>query len=99
MSSSAGLLLFSIDDEGLNEAYMAHRAAYQRIFERLGGIVIEPRSPVRWVTPAGRRFTPTIGEDTFVRSAGAAVVRDRKWFPEEIEDYRGAPGRNRSGHP
>ena len=27
---------FNIDDEGLNEAYMAHRAAYQRIFERLG---------------------------------------------------------------
>ena len=27
---------FNIDDEGLNEAYMAHRAAYQRIFKRLG---------------------------------------------------------------
>ena len=27
---------FTIDDEGLNEAYMAHRAAYERIFKRLG---------------------------------------------------------------
>ena len=27
---------FTVDDEGLNEAYEAHRAAYQRIFDRLG---------------------------------------------------------------
>ena len=27
---------FTVDDEGLNEAYEAHRAAYQRIFNRLG---------------------------------------------------------------
>ncbi|MGC5048323.1 proline--tRNA ligase [Micrococcus porci] len=64
---------FTVDDAGLAEAYDAHRAAYLRIFERLGLEVV----PVQATSGAmgGSRseefLHPTeVGEDTFVESDG-----------------------------
>ena len=64
---------FNIDDEGLNEAYMAHRAAYQRIFKRLGLeiVIVTAQSGAMGGSRSEEFLHPTpIGEDTFVRSAG-----------------------------
>ncbi|MDR5990966.1 proline--tRNA ligase, partial [Escherichia coli] len=62
-----------VDDAGLDAAYEAHRAAYLRIFDRLGLEVV----PVRATSGAmgGSRseefLHPTeVGEDTFVESDG-----------------------------
>ena len=62
---------FTVDDAGLDAAYEAHRAAYLRIFDRLGLEVV----PVRATSGAmgGSRseefLHPTeVGEDTFVRA-------------------------------
>ncbi|UBH24341.1 proline--tRNA ligase [Micrococcus porci] len=64
---------FTVDDAGLDAAYEAHRAAYLRIFDRLGLEVV----PVRATSGAmgGSRseefLHPTeVGEDTFVESDG-----------------------------
>ncbi|MEW1963820.1 proline--tRNA ligase [Micrococcus sp. NPDC078436] len=64
---------FTVDDAGLDDAYEAHRAAYLRIFERLGLEVV----PVKATSGAmgGSRseefLHPTeVGEDTFVESDG-----------------------------
>lgn len=82
---------FNIDDEGLNEAYMAHRAAYQRIFERLGLeiVIVTAQSGAMGGSRSEEFLHPTpIGEDTFVRSAGgyaANVEAVTTVVPEEIE--------------
>ncbi|OFR91254.1 proline--tRNA ligase [Micrococcus sp. HMSC067E09] len=64
---------FTVDDQGLQEAYDAHRAAYLRIFERLGLEVV----PVQATAGAmgGSRseeflHPSPIGEDTYVESPG-----------------------------
>lgn len=87
---------FTIDDEGLEEAYQKHRAAYLKIFERLGLEVV----PVAATAGAMGGSTseeflhPTpIGEDTFVRSEGgyaANVEAVSTVVPEEIP-YDDAP--------
>ncbi|MFD1214266.1 proline--tRNA ligase [Arthrobacter sp. GCM10027362] len=87
---------FDIDDAGLDASYAAHRAAYLRIFERLGLAVV----PVKATAGAmgGSRseefLHPTeVGEDTFVRSPGgyaANVEAVATVVPAEI-DYTGAP--------
>ncbi|MFE3459707.1 proline--tRNA ligase [Nocardiopsis aegyptia] len=65
---------FDIDDEGLQASYDAHRAAYQRIFERLGlEYVIVSATSGAMGGSASEEFlavAPT-GEDTFVRSTGS----------------------------
>lgn len=64
---------FNLDDEGLNEAYEAHRAAYQKIFERLGLeiAIVKAQSGAMGGSRSEEFLHPTsIGEDTFVRSAG-----------------------------
>ncbi|WP_017581787.1 proline--tRNA ligase [Nocardiopsis valliformis] len=62
---------FDIDDEGLQEAYDKHRAAYIRIFDRLGlEYVIVSATSGAMGGSASEEFlavAPT-GEDTFVRS-------------------------------
>ena len=62
---------FDIDDEGLQASYDAHRAAYVRIFERLGlEYVIVSATSGAMGGSASEEFlaiAPT-GEDTFVRS-------------------------------
>ncbi|GHC75274.1 proline--tRNA ligase [Nocardiopsis terrae] len=62
---------FDIDDEGLQESYDKHRAAYVRIFDRLGlDYVIVAATSGAMGGSASEEFlavAPT-GEDTFVRS-------------------------------
>ncbi|RZU61901.1 proline--tRNA ligase [Zhihengliuella halotolerans] len=87
---------FTVDDEGLEEAYQKHRAAYLKIFARLGLEVV----PVAATAGAMGGSTseeflhPTpIGEDTFVRSNGgyaANVEAVTTVVPEEIS-YDDAP--------
>lgn len=64
---------FNIDDAGLGEAYQAHRAAYIKIFERLGLeiVIVKAQSGAMGGSRSEEFLHPTpIGEDTFVRSAG-----------------------------
>lgn len=64
---------FNIDDAGLDEAYLAHRAAYIKIFERLGLeiVIVKAQSGAMGGSRSEEFLHPTpIGEDTFVRSAG-----------------------------
>jgi prolyl-tRNA synthetase len=68
---------FDVDDAGLDASYSAHRAAYLKIFERLGLEVI-PVTATAGAMGGSRSeefLHPTdIGEDTFVRSAGGYVA-------------------------
>jgi prolyl-tRNA synthetase len=64
---------FNIDDEGLEEAYQAHRGAYLKIFSRLGLEVLPVFATAGAMggSKSEEFLHPTpIGEDTFVRSAG-----------------------------
>jgi prolyl-tRNA synthetase len=87
---------FDVDDAGLDASYNAHRAAYLKIFERLGLEVI-PVAATAGAMGGSRSeefLHPTeIGEDTFVRSAGgyaANVEAVTTVVPAEI-DYTNAP--------
>ena len=64
---------FDIDDAGLEASYQAQRAAYQRIFERLGleYVIVAATSGAMGGSRSEEFLNPTaIGEDTFVRSPG-----------------------------
>ncbi|WP_298253241.1 proline--tRNA ligase [uncultured Arthrobacter sp.] len=87
---------FDIDDEALEESYRLHRAAYVRIFERLGLEVI-PVTATAGAMGGSRSeefLHPTpVGEDTFVRSAGgytANVEAVTTVVPDAI-DFTAAP--------
>jgi prolyl-tRNA synthetase len=87
---------FDIDDEGLEASYQLHRAAYLRIFERLGLEVVPVTATAGAMggSKSEEFLHPTpIGEDTFVRSAGgytANVEAVTTVVPEAI-DYTDAP--------
>ena len=87
---------FDVDDAGLDASYNAHRAAYLKIFERLG-LEVVPVAATAGAMGGSRSeefLHPTeIGEDTFVRSAGgyaANVEAVTTVVPAEI-DYTNAP--------
>ncbi|MBD8079273.1 proline--tRNA ligase [Cellulosimicrobium arenosum] len=64
---------FDTTDAGLDASYAAQRAAYQRIFDRLGleYVVVAATSGAMGGSRSEEFLTPTpIGEDTFVRSPG-----------------------------
>ncbi|WP_369253817.1 proline--tRNA ligase [Geodermatophilus amargosae] len=64
---------FDVDDAGLDASYVAHRAAYIRIFDRLGldYVIVSAMSGAMGGSKSEEFLHPTeIGEDTFVRSAG-----------------------------
>jgi prolyl-tRNA synthetase len=64
---------FDLDDAGLEASYAAQRAAYQRIFERLGleYVIVAATSGAMGGSRSEEFLNPTaIGEDTFVRSPG-----------------------------
>lgn len=64
---------FTVDDEGLDAAYEAHRQAYRRIFGRLGleTVIVSAQSGAMGGSRSEEFLHPTpIGEDTYVRSAG-----------------------------
>ena len=87
---------FTVDDEGLNEAYDKHRQAYIRIFQRLGLDVVAVRAVAGAM--GGSRSEEFLhpspaGEDTFVESPGgyrANVEAVETVVPEAI-DYADAP--------
>ena len=64
---------FDIDDEGLERSYQAQRAAYVRIFERLGieVVIVQAQSGAMGGSKSEEFLSPTaVGEDTYVRSPG-----------------------------
>ncbi|MDQ4502725.1 proline--tRNA ligase [Sinomonas sp. ASV322] len=87
---------FDADDEGLDTSYAAHRAAYLRIFDRLGLEVVPVKATAGAMggSKSEEFLHPTeIGEDTFVRSPGgyaANVEAVTTVVPPSI-DYAGAP--------
>ncbi|OLT46825.1 proline--tRNA ligase [Cellulosimicrobium sp. CUA-896] len=87
---------FDVTDEGLERSYEAQRAAYRRIFERLGleYVVVAATSGAMGGSRSEEFLTPTaIGEDTFVRSPGgyAANVEAVVTPVPEAVDYADAP--------
>lgn len=82
---------FNLDDQGLDEAYKAHRAAYIRIFERLGleVVIVQAQSGAMGGSRSEEFLHPTpIGEDTFVRSDGgyaANVEAVTTLVPEPVD--------------
>ena len=64
---------FDWSDEGLDASYAAQRAAYERIFARLGldYVIVDADAGAMGGSKSEEFLHPTpIGEDTFVRSAG-----------------------------
>ncbi|WP_062288510.1 proline--tRNA ligase [Demequina phytophila] len=64
---------FDVTDEGLDASYAAQRAAYVRIFERLGieYVIVQAQSGAMGGSRSEEFLSPTeVGEDTFVRSPG-----------------------------
>ncbi|MGN8131233.1 proline--tRNA ligase [Arthrobacter sp. RC1.1 241] len=87
---------FDVDDAGLDASYAAHRAAYLKIFERLG-LEVVPVAATAGAMGGSRSeeflFPTEIGEDTFVRSAGgyaANVEAVTTVVPADI-DFSNAP--------
>jgi prolyl-tRNA synthetase len=61
---------FDTDDAGLQSAYEAHRAAYQRLFDRLGldYVIVSAMSGAMGGSASEEFLLPTeVGEDTYVR--------------------------------
>jgi prolyl-tRNA synthetase len=64
---------FDVNDEGLEVSYQAQRAAYERIFTRLGVdyVIVKADAGAMGGSKSEEFLSPSpIGEDTFVRSAG-----------------------------
>ncbi|WP_169165878.1 proline--tRNA ligase [Cellulomonas taurus] len=87
---------FDLDDEGLEASYQLQRAAYQRIFDRLGleYVIVAATSGAMGGSRSEEFLTPTaIGEDTFVRSPGgyAANVEAVTTVVPPAVDFSDAP--------
>ena len=87
---------FDIDDAGLEASYQAQRAAYIRVFERLGldYVIVSAMSGAMGGSKSEEFLSPTpIGEDTYVSSPGgyaANVEAVSTPVPESI-DWTDAP--------
>ena len=87
---------FTVDDTGLERAYQDHRAAYLRIFSRLGLEVVPVQATAGAMGgSASEEFLhpSPIGEDTFVESDGGyrANVEAVTTVPPAGVDASGAP--------
>ncbi|WP_086461215.1 proline--tRNA ligase [Agreia sp. VKM Ac-1783] len=85
---------FDVTDEGLEASYQAQRAAYERIFTRLGleYVIVKADAGAMGGSKSEEFLHPTpIGEDTFVRSAGgyAANVEAFTTTPPAPRPYEG----------
>jgi prolyl-tRNA synthetase len=82
---------FDVTDEGLEASYQAQRAAYERIFQRLGVeyVIVKADAGAMGGSKSEEFLSPSaIGEDTFVRSAGgyaANVEAVQSVAPPELE--------------
>jgi prolyl-tRNA synthetase len=81
---------FDVDDAGLDRSYAQHRAAYIKIFDRLGldYVIVAAMSGAMGGSASEEFLHPTdVGEDTFVRSPGgyaANVEAVTTVVPEKI---------------
>lgn len=87
---------FDVDDAGLEASYEVQRAAYQRIFQRLGVeyVICEAMSGAMGGSRSEEFLHPSaIGEDTFVRSPGgyAANVEAVTTVVPEAQDASEVP--------
>lgn len=87
---------FTIDEEGLNEAYDKHREAYVRIFERLGldVVAVQAMAGAMGGSRSEEFLHPSLaGEDTFVESPGGyrANVEAVDTVVPQTFDYTNAP--------
>lgn len=87
---------FTINDEGLNEAYDKHRGAYIRIFQRLGldVVAVEATAGAMGGSRSEEFLHPSdAGEDTFVESSGGyrANVEAVTTVVSDPIDYTNAP--------
>lgn len=74
---------FDVTDEGLEASYQAQRAAYERIFQRLGleYVIVQADAGAMGGSKSEEFLHPTpIGEDTFVRTVGG--------YAANVEAYR-----------
>ncbi len=88
---------FDLDDAGLQRSYDAHRAAYIRVFDRLGldYVIVSAMSGARGGSASEEFLTPSpIGEDTYVRCTACDYAANteavRTPAPEPLA-YDGAP--------
>lgn len=87
---------FDVTDEGLEKSYQAQRAAYERIFTRLGleYVIVKADAGAMGGSKSEEFLNPSpIGEDTFVRSAKgfAANVEAVRFAQLPAQDYSAAP--------
>ncbi|MBO1770985.1 proline--tRNA ligase [Agrococcus sp. TF02-05] len=87
---------FDIDDAGLEESYQRQRAAYERIFARLGleYVIVSADAGAMGGSKSEEFLHPTpVGEDTIVRSAGgyAANVEAFETLAPEPQPIEGLP--------
>jgi len=87
---------FDVTDEGLEKSYQAQRAAYERIFQRLGleYVIVKADAGAMGGSKSEEFLNPSpIGEDTFVRSAKgfAANVEAVRFAALPAQDFSQVP--------
>nr|WP_250649124.1 MULTISPECIES: proline--tRNA ligase [unclassified Actinomyces] len=90
---------FDLDDDGLEDSYQRHRAAYERIFTRLG-LEYVPVNAMAGAMGGSRSeeflHPSPVGEDTFVRSAGGYAANAEAVLtpvPEPVDASEVPPAR------
>jgi prolyl-tRNA synthetase len=89
---------FDVDDAGLQVAYDKHRAAYQRLFDRLGlpYVIVSAVSGAMGGSASEEFLAPLeVGEDTFVRCTSCDYAANTEAVQVQIP----APGSTADGPP
>ncbi|MBT1034895.1 proline--tRNA ligase [Canibacter sp. lx-45] len=87
---------FGLTDEHLADSYQRQRDAYERIFTRLGVeyVIVTAQAGAMGGSKSEEFLLPTtVGEDTFVRSAGGYAANIEAYVTPQLEarDYSGVP--------
>jgi prolyl-tRNA synthetase len=86
---------FDIDDAGLQASYEAHRAAYQRTFDRLGlpYVIVSAVSGAMGGSASEEFLAPLeVGEDTFVRCTSCDYAANTEAVQVQVADSVSAEG-------